>query len=307
MNLNDAILIFLLTIEKEMETFAIETDCTLFSILALDFEGWILYVLSQAKIPGVPWDVMEKFHRGYAASAFRCRYPFCRTSSNGFATAALRRQHEGSHFTRIYCSTTSCPWHRIGFKDQNSLRNHIRCHHSKDTRRLAPANARLLPPTPSMEFIRKQNRLQLEDDWPPVFSYNRKEDAKSFAEKYLDKVSPKYVRQGKDWFAFFEPHQPRILDIEAVHTLPQSSHLQCICLSLCGLYLAIGSNQMITLYNVATGTKIREWQIDHDDEYHYVVDILFHPESTRIVSTSTNSIVQVCPYSLILQDWYVLT
>lgn len=278
-----------------METFVLDSDRTLFSELAVEFENWIVTILSQTSIPGIPPEMMAKFQLGYADSAFRCRFPFCDSSSYGFATAALRRQHESSHLTLIYCSATSCPWSRIGFKDQNALRNHVRVHHSKDMQRLAPAKARILSPI-AADSIRKKNRSELADEWPPVFSYVRKEGAGSLAEKYLDKVSPKYVRQGEDWFAFFEPHQPRLLDIEMAHTLPHSSVVSCVGFSLCGSYIATGSNRLISLYRVTNGIKMSDCHVDigsSDIKECYVRDLCFHPDSSKVIGVCEDKNVRV--------------
>jgi hypothetical protein len=282
-----------------METFAVNNDRTLFSKLAIEFETWILYILSQASISGVPKQLMEKFQLAFAAAAFRCRYPSCRNFSNGFATAALRRQHEASHFMRIYCPTTSCPWNRIGFKDGIALQNHKRNHHSKEITSLALAKVRLLSDDARVDSIRKQSRLRLEDDWPPTFSYDLRKDAASLAEKYLDKVSPNYVRQGEDWFAFFEPHNPRILDIEAVHKLSHQSVVTTVKFSFCGLYFATGCDRAVKLFDVTTGAQLKEWILDEViDGDSYVRDLCFHPDSTKVISAGEDMSVSVRNCSL---------
>jgi WD40 repeat protein len=276
----------------------VNNDRTLFSKLAVEFEAWILYILSQASISGVDKQLMEKFQMAFAVAAFRCRYPFCHNFSNGFATAELRREHEASHFIRIYCLTTSCPWNRIGFKDGIALRNHRRTHH-KEIESLASAKGRLLSDDAHLDSIREQNRSRLEDLRPPIFSYDRNKNAASLAERYLDKVSPIYVRQGEDWFAFFEPRHPRILDIEAVHTLPHYSMVTTAKFSFCGLYFATASEARITLFNVTTAAKLKDWIIDkvHNGDNH-IRDICFHPDSTKVISAGQGKSVCVRDRSL---------
>jgi len=279
-----------------MEIFALKNDRTLLSKLAVDFESWILYLLSQNSISGVPEERMTKFQMEFASSAFRCRYPFCRTSSVGFATAAHRRQHEASHLLRIYCDTTSCPWSRIGFKDRTALRNHVRVNHTKDSRLLAPAKIRLWSANASIESTRKQKRSQLRDDWPPVFSYERKQGAKSLADEYLDKVSPKYVRQGPDWFVFFEPHNSRVLDVELVHTLPHPDIVCSARFSACGLYVATCTVGDVKVFNVATGAEVQVFSVDRSSpsENIHMLDVCFHPDSTKVIGVGDDNIVRVC-------------
>lgn len=277
-----------------MEIFAIKHDRTLFSKLAAEFESCILLILSQASISGIHGHILEKFQIGYSPSAFRCRYPYCRTSSNGFASAALRRQHEASHSRRIYCTMTSCPWNRIGLQDQSALRNHIRTHHSKEIKSLATAKIRHLSDDTDVNAIQNQNRSRFGDDWPPVFSYKA-----DLAEGYLDKISPNYVRQEEGWFAFFEPHRPGVLDIELLNTLPHPSAVVSAQFSPCGTYFATGCNRTVTVFNVATDAKIQECLLDGDDWGGIpIIKLSFHPDSNRFVCCGgTSSSVYVCDSS----------
>ncbi|PVI02268.1 WD40 repeat-like protein [Periconia macrospinosa] len=193
---------------------------------------------------------------------------------------------------------TSCPWNRIGFNDEIALRHHTRIHHSKDNPRLAPAKARLLSPAASVDLIRRQDRSNLKDSRLPTFSYKREKGRRTLAEDYLDRVSPNHVRQGGDWFAFFEPHQPRVLDIELVHTLPHERVVFSVSFSSCGLYLATGSYRAVSLYDVATGTTIQKCTYDDTrPDLQYVRAVRFHPDSTKIISGGEDGAVRVWDFS----------
>jgi glucose repression regulatory protein TUP1 len=144
--------------------------------------------------------------------------------------------------------------------------------------------------------MRKQKRSQLSDDWPPVFSYEMKKDAEGLADKYLDKVSPNYVRQGPDWFVFFEPHNLRVLDVELVHTLPHSSVVASAKFSACGMYVATSSNRGITVFNASAGAEMQFCSVSglNPDEDMYILDATFHPDSTRVIGVGEDKIVRVC-------------
>ena len=107
-----------------MEVFAIEYDSTLFSKLAADFNSWVLDLLSKLLIEDVPDQLLAKTQAVFACSAYWCCYSHCIILSNSLVTPRLHKEHEATHFPRFHCEITSCPWNRMGFKDQSDLKKH---------------------------------------------------------------------------------------------------------------------------------------------------------------------------------------
>lgn len=272
-----------------MEAFVTKHDPTRFSRLAIDFESWILDLLSQTSVKGIPDRVLVKFQAAFEGSAYPCRYSSCLTLPNSFATPSLRAQHETTHFLRLYCEKTSCPWNRIGFKAHKALKIHVQEHHSQNTRLTALAGTKLTSEDTSSDSVRKQTRTRLEEDWSPVFSYERRKNYESLAQSYLDKVSPNHVRQGRDWFAFFEPHQPRTLDIEVLHTLPHDYRVMNVKFSPCGKYIATHCMLEVFIFAVETGLKTA-----HLVAYDSVIwDICYRPIINSVFGVDENGCVLV--------------
>lgn len=102
----------------------------------------------------------------------------------GFATAALRNEHETVHVQRVYCQIEACQYSRIGFTKRNALTAHTRKLHNQSNVLLIPAKVRRTTdrsPTPASELALQ---AQTTDESAKIMS---EEQQRATATKVTDK------------------------------------------------------------------------------------------------------------------------
>ncbi|KAL9093837.1 MAG: hypothetical protein Q9165_003760 [Trypethelium subeluteriae] len=219
------------------ETYAINHDKTLFTELAVGFNGAVLKLLTQKEVSGLTQPTLDTFKRLYASSAFRCRYPSCPDAPAGFATDELRTQHEATHLRRIFCTLAGCAYNRIGFTSRKGLSTHMRSHNDEGkipipskVRRIANegtdtsvVNDSVSGPmdkhSESNRSLSPSTRMQSEVDT-------------ILGDLKLDDVSERYKTVGEDWYCIYNPRHPRELKIwdiktEKIHNR-LVGHEQCV-------------------------------------------------------------------------------
>ncbi|RYN19214.1 hypothetical protein AA0119_g12858 [Alternaria tenuissima] len=127
---------------SNIETYVMDNDRTLFSLLAHKYESAIVHLLAQHEIAGIAPMTLRAFQQSYVSTAFRCRFPHCDRLSLGFATVELRLEHEAVHIRRVYCQTESCHYSRTGFAKRSALNGHTRKYHGQSNILPIPAKMR---------------------------------------------------------------------------------------------------------------------------------------------------------------------
>lgn len=104
--------------------------------------------------------LVDEFQKLYGNSAYICRYPRCRFSSDGFSSKTTRENHERIHARPLRCVDTSCDFYVSGFTNKVALQKHNRNYHIQPGESQATAEVktaisrlqRMVPPvTPSLQ------------------------------------------------------------------------------------------------------------------------------------------------------------
>lgn len=105
-------------------------------------------------------------------------------------------------------------------------------------------------------------------------------------------------REGDDWWAIFNPRQPRRLDISLVHTLTHESVVCCVRFSHDGRYVATGCNHAAQIYDVSTGEEVAHLEERHPTEDGkdadlYIRSVCFSPDGRYLATGAEDKIIRV--------------
>lgn len=107
---------------------------------------------------------------------------------------------------------------------------------------------------------------------------------------------PNHIKKVRDdWFAIFNQHVPRALDVELVHTLQHESVVCCVRFSHDGKYVATGCNRSAQIYDVATGEKVSVLQdesIDVNGDL-YIRSVCFSPDGRYLATGAEDKLIRV--------------
>ncbi|OJJ07417.1 hypothetical protein ASPVEDRAFT_65802 [Aspergillus versicolor CBS 583.65] len=108
-------------------------------------------------------------------------------------------------------------------------------------------------------------------------------------------LSSSQKKEGRGWYAVFNPEVPRVLDIELVHHLAHDSVACCVSFSPDGKYLATGCNRMVRMFDVTTGENVITLQDDRLSQRHdiYIRSVCFSPDGKYLATGSEDKIVTV--------------
>ncbi|ORY00158.1 hypothetical protein BCR34DRAFT_606363 [Clohesyomyces aquaticus] len=292
---------------KAVEEYAMHNDPTLFNKLAMDFENYVLCLLREDSLEGLSKEKLEAFQSSYASAAFRCRYTSCPRRSFGFASIQLRNGHEAIHFQRVHCKVSACPWSRIGFTNTRALDAHTRNHHSKMTPIPVLAKIRTTKTANGIESGVAQGHREPLDKQAPIWTWPAREEfdqklaavENRLAAVYLDKIPPKHVREGEDWFAYFNPAIVRSLDIGLIYTVSAESVIPLARFSSDDRYLAICGNGFVRVFEIQGDTLHLHAELHHKrlgesaEEDCYLRDLRFLSDNRRVVTAGEDNIIRV--------------
>ncbi|KAJ4292189.1 general transcription repressor [Collariella sp. IMI 366227] len=107
---------------------------------------------------------------------------------------------------------------------------------------------------------------------------------------------PNHIKKMKDdWWAIFNQHVPRVLDVDLVHTLQHESVVCCVRFSHDGKYVATGCNRSAQIYDVATGEKICVLQDDSIEPTGdlYIRSVCFSPDGKYLATGAEDKLIRV--------------
>ncbi|KAF2788976.1 WD40 repeat-like protein [Melanomma pulvis-pyrius CBS 109.77] len=118
-----------------------------------------------------------------------------------------------------------------------------------------------------------------------------------FASVYLDKILPRFVREGEEWFAYFNPASFRSLDVGLVRTFQHESVITRAHFSHDGQYIAIATDHKASVFEVTTGRLRADLLHKQPDRLNsgemYARDLVSSSDDRRLVTGAEDSIVRI--------------
>lgn len=114
----------------------------------------------------------------------------------------------------------------------------------------------------------------------------------------IAELPPSLKREGDDWWAIFNPRQPRRLDISLLHTLAHESVVCCVRFSHDGRYIATGCNHAAQIFDVHSGQEVarleeRRATEDGKDADLYIRSVCFSPDGRFLATGAEDKVIRV--------------
>jgi general transcriptional corepressor TUP1 len=103
-------------------------------------------------------------------------------------------------------------------------------------------------------------------------------------------------REGQDWFAVFNPHVPRKLDVRLEHNLVHNSVVCCVRFSADGNYVATGCNRSAQIFDARTGDKIctlEDSAVADKEGDLYIRSVCFSPDGKLLATGAEDKRIRV--------------
>ncbi|KZT62525.1 WD40 repeat-like protein [Calocera cornea HHB12733] len=136
---------------------------------------------------------------------------------------------------------------------------------------------------------------QLDKSRPLVLSKNvvrpTEEDGKAPALENLhwEDVAQEFKAEGEDWYAIYNPHVRRELDVKPLHTLQHESVVCIVGFSKDGTRIVTGSHRSVDVFDAQTGRRLFALVDDTPDDTdtpgdNYMLAVCFSPDGTLVAA-----------------------
>ena len=219
---------------------------------------------------------LNEFQAYHKDGAFLCRYTECPRSSQGFASEALREDHEYSHKPKFKCSDSSCGFSGRIFRNRAALRKHVREYHEENTSSipdsLAKAQAESTSPLPSMEPFAKLPFGTISETLYSRYSHDtlklghisnsqKKEVENDFTNLSSQDIPPDLKQAQGPWQAMYNPAVERQITLNNVAGTHENSAVNCICFSPDERFIALGVDSEVKLVDFCSREPTRTIRI----------------------------------------------
>ncbi|KAK4444371.1 hypothetical protein QBC34DRAFT_475092 [Podospora aff. communis PSN243] len=141
------------------------------------YQSIVESLLSARSFPGTSMEDLDRFKKSHKTPAFTCHLNGCARSTTGFENDRLRKEHEKSHVSRLYCDHPGCEY--PPFSSARALKSHMAKWHEqaqqqKPKRSIRPPKTLRDVPAPGPSSQRPQDsQREVASASPPAdFWYN---------------------------------------------------------------------------------------------------------------------------------------
>jgi general transcriptional corepressor TUP1 len=118
----------------------------------------------------------------------------------------------------------------------------------------------------------------------------------SLVDQDVNSTPAEYKCQGHDWFAIFNKHVPRKLDVSILHTLEHDSAVCCVSISVDGKYIATGCDRTAQIFDVQTGQKAVTLNdnLAECEGLCYIRSVRFSPDGQYLATGAEDQLIRIC-------------
>ncbi|KAI9667637.1 MAG: hypothetical protein M1821_000454 [Bathelium mastoideum] len=281
---------------SDAEKYALNYDRTVFTRMRIIFDELAFMLLAKEHMPGLSRDRLEAFKHSYAATAFRCRYPFCSDASIGLASDQLRIQHEEQHLRRVFCKEPDCSWNRIGFKSKKRLNAHMRNHWEEKLISIPPQVRRsrddqVRGSSVDSSAFKTEDQATLPDESYPHSTQMVQDAPRSLADLTLDDVPATHRQVGSGWSCIHAPWLRRELEVDVLQTKFYPDAVNCVHVSSNERYVAIGHGPFAEIFEARTGHLGHVF--DQSERKNFVCSVRFSPDSELLAIALDGGEIQI--------------
>ncbi|KAF4957355.1 hypothetical protein FSARC_11330 [Fusarium sarcochroum] len=220
------------------------------------YQDIVEFLLREPDVEEVSHENILTFKELHGPIAFLCNVRGCEHAIIGFPSREKLKDHQALHFDKLKCHDANCSYNDVGFQTEKSLKEHRKRYHG--AARLEPIPKRL----------RRVGKLSRDDE------HNR-------------------ASNEHDWDYVVNPRAPAKLSVNFCRQIKTTGVAFCASFSTDGKRVAVCGNKFASVYEIHTGTLLREFPHGSDQEDMFVQDVCFSPDGNHLATCSEDTLVRI--------------
>ncbi|KAJ3476053.1 hypothetical protein NLG97_g9252 [Lecanicillium saksenae] len=121
------------------------------------------------------------------------------------------------------------------------------------------------------------------------------ETTQDWTELPLESIASQHKQTGSDWYALFNPHVPRRLNIGLLHTLEHNNIVCCVRFSAEARCMATASHQTAKIFDIGTGELVATLDEHHSSTVgeSIIRSISFSPDGLSLATSAEDGVIRV--------------